>query len=188
MKKQNMGARAFLYPMPVVLIGANVSEKPNYMTLAFCSIVSHTPPVVALGLNKNHYTCKGIDENKTFSVNIPSADMVEVTDYCGIFSGNKKDKAALFTNFYGILKTAPMIAECPINMECKLIKVIDYGSSNQLFLGEIVDTYCREEYLTNGLPDISKFKPLIFTFNDNNYWSVGDRIGQAWNIGKRYNA
>jgi flavin reductase (DIM6/NTAB) family NADH-FMN oxidoreductase RutF len=98
-----------LYPMPVTLIGANVGGKPNYMTVAHVGIMDLSS--VSLGLNKVHYTNRGIKENGTFSVNIAPEALVKETDYCGLVSGAKRDKASLLETFYGVLETAPMIAQ-----------------------------------------------------------------------------
>ncbi|MEM2146315.1 MAG: flavin reductase family protein, partial [Candidatus Jordarchaeaceae archaeon] len=127
MGKKEIGAKNYFYPMPVTLVGANVNGKPNYLTVAFCGMVNLNPPLISVSLNKTHYTNQGIRENKTFSVNIPSAEMAIVTDYCGLFSGSRVDKSQIFETFYGKLKTAPMIKECPLNLECKLVKTLDFS-------------------------------------------------------------
>jgi|YelNatPaOPRAMG01_1025707.scaffolds.fasta_scaffold151061_2 flavin reductase (DIM6/NTAB) family NADH-FMN oxidoreductase RutF len=182
--KKTLGAKTFLYPMPTVLVGAEVDGKPNYLTVAFCGIVHYKPPLIVVALGKSHYTNQGIKANGTFSVNIPSEDMVEIVDYCGIISGREFDKSSLFETFYGTLETAPMIADCPLNLECKLFHTIDFDGSNDIFIGEIVETYVDEKCLTNDLPDITKLKPILFSMYDNNYWKVGGYLGKAWEIGK----
>ncbi len=186
MEKTKIGAKTFLYPMPTVLIGATVNGKPNYNTIAYCGIAQHVPPMVFVTMGKTHYTNSGIKENKTFSVNIPSEDMVKVTDYVGIYSGKRTDKSGLFEAFYGVLGTAPLIKECPLNLECSLIKTIDLGGSNDIFIGEIVESYAEEKYLTDGLPDVQKIRPIIFAMHNNNYWKLGDLLARAWNVGKDY--
>ena len=67
MEKIKLGPQTLLYPMPAVLIGANVNEKPNLMTAAWCGIASHEPPAVAVAVRKNRYTLEGIKKNETFS-------------------------------------------------------------------------------------------------------------------------
>jgi flavin reductase (DIM6/NTAB) family NADH-FMN oxidoreductase RutF len=114
MDKINLGSTVPSYPMPVSLVGAHVDDKPNFMTVAWFSMASYNPPRMAIVLGKNHYTNPGIKENKAFSVCLPSEDMAEVTDYCGIVSGKKTDKSKIFDLFYGELKTAPMIKDCPL--------------------------------------------------------------------------
>jgi flavin reductase (DIM6/NTAB) family NADH-FMN oxidoreductase RutF len=185
MEKEEIGAKCYFYPMPTTLVGANVRGKPNYLTVAYCGMVNVYPPLISVSLNKQHYTNPGIKENKTFSVNIPSAEMAKVTDYCGLVSGSKVDKSELFETFYGKLKTAPMIKECPLNLESKLIKTLELPI-DEVFIGEIVAAYSEERYLTDGRPDIKKIDPIVFSTNDKNYWKVGELIGQAWNIGKNF--
>ncbi len=99
--------------------------------------------MLSIGINKAHYTPEGIRENGTFSVNIPSANMVEKVDYCGLFSGRKIDKSKLFQIFYGDLKTAPMINECPICMECRVIETIDLPS-HFLIIGQIMAAFAEK--------------------------------------------
>jgi flavin reductase (DIM6/NTAB) family NADH-FMN oxidoreductase RutF len=135
------------YPLPIVLVGATVEGKPNFLTIAFFSILSHSPPIVSVSLYKNHYTVKGIKESGAFSVNIPSTDMVAITDYCGIVSGRKVDKSNLFKTFYGQLNTVPMIEECALNFECKLFRTVETGN-NLIFLGEVVSMYANEEVMS----------------------------------------
>jgi flavin reductase (DIM6/NTAB) family NADH-FMN oxidoreductase RutF len=185
MEKIAIGAKTFLYPMPTTLVGANVRGKPNFLAVAYCGIVQHSPAMIAVNSSKAHYTNAGIKENGTFSVNIPSEDMVTITDYCGIVSGKTIDKSTLFETFYGKLETAPMIKECPINLECKLLQTLDYGGTGEIFIGEIVEAYSEERYLTGELPDIKKIKPIVFSMHDNNYWKIGEHLGRV-GIGKKF--
>jgi flavin reductase (DIM6/NTAB) family NADH-FMN oxidoreductase RutF len=179
--KTKVGAENWLYPLPTALVGATVDGKPNYITIAHLGIT--TFETVSLGMGKSHYTNAGIKENKTFSVNIPSERMVKDTDYCGLVSGRAADKASLFKTFYGMLKTAPMIEECPINMEFKLVKTIDFPR-HDVFIGEVVETYCDEDILVNGVADFGKVKPILFVLNDKSYWRLGERLAKAWSVGK----
>ena len=180
--KKELGPRNCLYPMPTTLIGALVGGKPNYITIAHVGIMD--PGTVSLGMNKTHHTNAGITQNGTFSVNIPDEKMVEKTDYCGLVSGKKTDKSALFKTFYGKLKTAPMIEECPVTMECRLVKTVDFPS-HDIFMGEVVSAYCDESVLTDGVLDFDKMRPLLFTMGDRGYWSMGKRVADAWSAGKK---
>jgi flavin reductase (DIM6/NTAB) family NADH-FMN oxidoreductase RutF len=188
MTKKEIGAHNYLYPMPTVLVGATVEGRPNYLTAAFCGMLNVAPPLLGLGLNRKHFTNRGIQANGTFSVNIPSESQVAVTDYCGLVSGRDQDKSALFASFYGKLGTAPMITECPLTMECRLRQSLDLGGPDEIFIGEIIATYCEESCLSRGLPDIRRIRPIIFSFGENSYWKLGDRLGPAWSLGKNYQA
>lgn len=169
--------------MPVTLLGVNVGGKPNFMALGWLSRVNANPPMIGCGVGKHHFTNKGMVENKTFSINIPSAGMMAKTDYCGLVSGKNKDKSGLFDIFYGDLMSAPMINECPLALECRLVNTVE-NPSNNFYIGEIVASYTEEKYLTGGHPDIKKINPLLLTMPDNRYWGVGGYFGDAWKAGK----
>lgn len=186
MNKKALGPKTLLYPMPVVIVGTNVKGKPNFNTIAYCGVAQSQPPMISISMDKRRYTHIGIIENKTFSVNIPSEDMVEVTDYIGIFSGSKIDKSNLFEVFYGQLKTAPMIKECPINIECTVVSVMDFEGKNDMIVGKIIETYSDDKYLSDNIPDIKKVKPIVFTRFDHKYWRIGEYLAQAYEIGKDY--
>jgi len=171
------------YPLPITLTGAMVEGKPNYLTIGYFAILSHVPAIVSVALNKDHYTIAGIKENGAFSVNIPSVDMVKVTDYCGIVSGKAVDKSGLFESFQGLLNTVPMIKECPLNFECRLVQTIEAGD-NFLFIAEVVSTYANEEVLSEGVPDIEKVKPLVLFRADYHSWQFGPRVAGAYSVGR----
>src|SRR5665647_1428390 len=84
MDKTKLGAGSYLLPMPVVLVGANVNDRPNFLTIAYVGMVSHTPAMIEIALRKNRFSSAGIKKNQTFSVNAASAALVNATDYCGI--------------------------------------------------------------------------------------------------------
>ena len=173
----------FVVPMPTVLVGANVEGKPNFMTAAFLGIVNFKPTIIGCGLSPSHRTCDGISESNTFSLNIPSRELVEKTDYCGLYSGKKVDKTGLFDVFYGELGTAPMIGECRLSAECKLIKTEPFDADT-LYLAEVVQVHVDEDVLDGDLLDWQKIDPLIFTFPDKSYWGLGDHVARAWSVGK----
>ncbi|MBU3217383.1 flavin reductase family protein (plasmid) [Clostridium estertheticum] len=186
MDKIKMGNKNYLYPNPIILVGTNVNGKPNYLNVSYCGIVNRIPAMISISLNRSHYTCTGIKQNKSFSINIPSVEMLEVTDYCGIVSGKDVDKSNIFNTFYGGLKDVPMIQECPINMECRVVHELDLGGTNIIIIGEVVQTYSEEKYLTNNIPDLKKINPILVSIYEFNYYNVGEKIGKAWDVGKNY--
>jgi flavin reductase (DIM6/NTAB) family NADH-FMN oxidoreductase RutF len=185
MEKIQINNNAFLYPMPVVLIGTVVDGTPNFMTVAWVSRVNSRPPLVAVAIGKSHHSHKGMQENRQFSVNIPDQKHLEVTDYCGLVSGKQADKSPLFDVIYGHLEFAPMIQQCPVVMECSIVETVNLPV-NTLFIGEIVGAYADNGCLRDGVPDIRKIQPITLTMPDNTYWSVGDPIAKAWSAGKGY--
>jgi len=171
-------------PEPVVIIGANVEGKPNFLTVSLFSIVNFNPLLVAFSSGKKHYTNKGIEENRTFSVNIPTKSQVKITDHIGLVTGEREPKDSLFTSFYGTLKTAPLITETPINLECKLTQIVELPTNN-LYIGEVISTKTSQEFLTDNRIDLEKVKPILLSFSDLKYWTIGEDkpLGKAFNIG-----
>lgn len=181
---QPIGPVNALYPMPTTLVGAIVNGKANFLAVAHVGILNHgTPQYLSIGLAKAHYTNAGIRENRTFSICLPSEDLMVETDYCGIKSGKKVDKSAIFDLFYGELGTAPMISQCPVNMELKLHDVMDF-TTHDIFIGELIQTFADEKVLKEGKIDISKVRPLLFDMASIRYWSLGASLGSCWNAGK----
>lgn len=181
--KVEVGVKNCLYPLPTVLVGAMINGKPNFLAIAHVGIMDHE--CVSLGINKAHFTNKGIKENRTFSINIPSTEMIKITDYCGLVSGKDKSKDDLFKTFYGKIKTAPLIEECPINIECELLDIVDFPN-HDVFIGKIIATHCDESVLKEGVVDLNKVQPILFAMHDRSYWSLGNKIGKAWSIGKEF--
>ncbi|MFP4498055.1 MAG: flavin reductase family protein [Vulcanimicrobiota bacterium] len=177
-------AKGFVIPMPVTVIGTLVNKKPNYMAEGWVVNANNKPRILSISINRNHKTYEAIEQNKSFSINIPSRELMEKTDYCGLVSGEKTEKSQLFTAFYGKLKTAPLIEECPVNFECKVYDIIELPT-NQLVLGEVVSVFADKDCLTDGLPDISRINPLLLTMPDNNYWAECKKVGKAWKEGEK---
>lgn len=185
MEKVKIGAQQLLYPMPALLVGANVEGKPNFMTVAWAGIACGEPAMVSVAIRHPRYTLKGMQENMTFSVNVPSTDQAKVVDYCGLVSGAKVDKIKVckFKVFYGDLGTAPMIEQCPVNMECKIEHMLDLGS-HVLVVGKIGEVYVSRGCLTYEKPDVRKIKPLIWTtIPANEYRGLGEVVGKAFKMG-----
>jgi flavin reductase (DIM6/NTAB) family NADH-FMN oxidoreductase RutF len=172
MEKSKLGPQTLLYPMPAVLVGAMVGEKPNFMTAAWC-----------VALQKIRHTLKGIKEHDTFSINVPSTTIAKQVDYCGIYSGKKRDKSELFNVFFGVLKTAPLIQECAVNLECQVIHTLDL-KSHELVIGEIIETYVTKDCVTDEKPDPEKIDPLIYTPGVMQYQRLGEIVGKAFHMGK----
>jgi flavin reductase (DIM6/NTAB) family NADH-FMN oxidoreductase RutF len=175
----------FSYPMPVALVGATVKGKPNFMTVAWFSRVDYKPSRLAIAIGKSHYTTRGVEEHGTFSLNLPARDLVVPVDYVGLHSGEKVDKAAVFDVFYGELETAPMIAQCSLGVECRVIEKVELDA-DRLYVGEEVAVYAEEEVLTEGRPDLAKIEPYVLAMPANDYFPVGEAFAKAWRVGREY--
>jgi len=184
--KQKIGNMNALYPMPVTVVAALVNGKVNFINIAHVGILNAAPPhLIMLGMGRHHHTNNGIRKQKTFSVNIMSPAQLIAADYVGMVSGAITDKSSVFETFYGELKTAPIIKDCPVSMECRLRDIYDV-KSHDVVIGEIVATYADEAMLTDGLVDLAKVNPLLFDMSSKKYWTVGAAVGDCWRDGKKY--
>jgi flavin reductase (DIM6/NTAB) family NADH-FMN oxidoreductase RutF len=174
-------------PMPVVLVGCRLGSRANFMPAGWCCRANLVPPMLCCGIHRAHATPSGIRETGTFSVNVPSAAQLVATDYCGLVSGAVTDKSEVFEVVWGELGSAPMIADCPVAMECRTVENVSLPS-HDLVIGEIVAAYADPAALRDGQLEIARADPLLLTMPDNSYWSLGSEVGRAWSAGKRLKA
>jgi len=190
MDKIQLGPRTLLYPMPVMVVGSNVNGKANFMVAAWGGIANGEPPMISVAIRPQRYTLIGINQNNTFSINIPSTDLIKEADYCGLVSGHDVDKVDIckFKIFYGKLKSAPLIEQFPVNLECKVEHSLNLGS-HWLIIGRIEETHLSSACSTNGNPDISKIKPATFiTQPAGEYRYLGEYLAKAHSIGRELRA
>ncbi len=187
-KKIKLGKQPIVYPIPIILAGALINNTPNFATLGDVGIMGIKPPIVFISSGQNHYTNQGILKHGTYSINFPSTSLLTKTDYCGIVSGYDIDKSKLFTVFFGELKTAPMIQECPVNLECKVIKKFSI-KHRQIFVGEVIQSYVDKEFVieegsNKRIKNMKKLDPIIYAL-DNYYYKIGEIIGIGYQEGKK---
>jgi len=186
--KMEMGSGPvpILSAYPVIIVGANTDEKPDFTTAAWTGVACSNPPMITVALQHHRYVLKGIRQNMTFSVNIPSTDIVKETDYCGLVSGSKMDKAkdCKFNVFHGKLENAPLVEQCPINHVCEVVQILNLGS-HELVVGKIIETHVSSECMTDGRPDPGKTKPFLFV--GGKYMALGKAVANSFEAGKTVN-
>jgi flavin reductase (DIM6/NTAB) family NADH-FMN oxidoreductase RutF len=125
-------------------------------------------------------------ERKAFTVSLPTEDYVKQADYFGMASGRDEDKFSRsgLTPVKGKLVDAPFVKEFPLALECKLLHSIEIGLHTE-FIGEILDVTADEECLgPDGLPDIEKIRPILFSPEGRKYHGVGRLLGKAFFVGR----
>ena len=130
--------------MPVCLIGAMVKGKANFCTVAWFTMMDDEPPMIAFVLGKDRATKDGIEENGTFSVNIPSELNVADADYCGINSGHEVDKSKVFSVSFGTLRnrtSGRTNARSVRNADCR--RSIEFPGTDMV-IGEVVQVHVDE--------------------------------------------
>ena len=181
-------AKTILLPSPVLIIGTYSSDgKPNIMNAAWGGIACSKPPCISVSLREATLSFHNIKQTKAFTVYIPSDKYLKEADFVGLVSGREFDKfkETGLTPEKSKLVNAPIVKEFPYALECNLVKEVDLGL-HTMFIGEIVGMVADSEVLnSNQLPDIEKVRPMLFgSFGSMAYYKVGDKLGDAFSVGK----
>ena len=160
-----------------------VDQRPNFTTIGDVGLMGINPPIVCISSHADHYLNQGILQNSCFSINFPSTVLLPAVDYCGQHSGRDVDKSALFEVFFGELDLVPLIQDCPVNLECRMIKEFCI-QHRQIFIGEVTQTHVEKAYLSSlepkpSLVDLQELDPILYAL-DNHYYSVGAIIGTGY--------
>ena len=138
-----------LAPVPVVMVTCQDSKnKANIITIGWTGTICSEPPMVSISVRPSRHSYNIIKESGEFVINIPSKKLAKETDLCGVISGSKCDKfheTGLTPGKSNSVK-APIIMECPINLECKVKQEIPLGSHN-MFLAEITSVQVSKEFI-----------------------------------------
>ncbi len=161
-----------LYPIPVVLITA----EDNIITIAWIGTACHDPPMVSAAIRPTRHSHELIKKSGEFVVNIPTKEILEEVDYCGTISGRDVNKFAEtgLTKEKAKKLSAPLIEECPVNIECTLEKMVSLGT-HDLVIGRIVAVNVDEALVENGKVDYNKADLVCYVNGE--YHSIGDIIG-----------
>ncbi len=185
--KTSLGAKTFIYPAPVLVVGSyDKGGRANVMTASWGGICCSDPPCVAVSLRRATYSYANILERKAFTLSIPSEEYIKQIDYFGLVSGKTTDKfaATKLTPVKSKLVDAPYVKEFPLVLECKLLQAIDLGLHTQ-FVGEVMDVKAEETIIGNtGAIDIKKLKPMVFTPDTQDYYGIGGYLGKVFSAGK----
>jgi flavin reductase (DIM6/NTAB) family NADH-FMN oxidoreductase RutF len=127
-------------------------------------------------------------DKKAFTVCLPSSDQAVIADFCGMASGRDTDKLerAGLTAKRGQFADAPVVAEFPVCLECRMIHKLEIGS-HDLFVGEVLASWVNEKYLdANGAADMTALSPIAYApiSGGRQYYALGPSVGKSFEIGK----
>jgi flavin reductase (DIM6/NTAB) family NADH-FMN oxidoreductase RutF len=179
--RRDLKPTTVLYPTPVVL-ATSVDEvgKPNVCTLAASGILSGKPPHVSISIRPSRYSHELISRTREYAINIPTANIVKETDYCGIVSGRTIDKFEVtkLTPIKATKVKPPIIKQCPISLECKVKDIINLGS-HSVFVGEVVNVNVDENVFDQSKNIVyEKLKPITWNPITEEYHGLGERLGK----------
>lgn len=176
MAKVTRGPTTALYPLPAVMVSCGTGKEANIITLAWVGTLCSDPPTIGIGVRPSRHSHGLIQEVGEFVVNLPRADQVRWVDHCGTVSGRDEDKWAScgFTRTDGTEVGVPLIGECPVNIECRLVQTVRLGS-HDLFIGHVVAVQMDDDVLDDGgRLDVKRMEPL--TYMSGEYRRVGQRL------------
>ncbi|MBP3389445.1 MAG: flavin reductase family protein [Clostridia bacterium] len=181
--RKNFGAKAILYPMPVLIIGSyDESGVPDAMNAAWGGISEETE--ISICVSADHKTTKNILARGAFTVSVADADNVVAADYVGVVSGNKESDKITKAGWHAEKSTlvdAPLFAELPLALECTLVS---YDEESCRLVGEIVNVCADERVLgDDGKVDLSKFHPITYDPIHHTYRTLEDVVGKAFSDG-----
>lgn len=182
--RKDFGIKNWLYPMPVLIVGTyNEDGTPNVMNAAWGGIYDTNQVMVCL--SHGHKTTKNIKRTGAFTVSFGTRDTVVACDYVGMVSGNKvldKFARAGFTAIESKFVEAPIVAELPMTVECRLLKFNEDG----ICIGDIVNISVDESVLdSEGNIDRTKLNPICFDAANSSYVTLGETVGKAFSDGKQ---
>ena len=183
--KKNIGNSLALYPTPLVVVGAMVNGKPNWLLVGHLGIIGHDHVMVSLA--STHYTNQGIKESRKLSINIVDEAMLDKADRAGCVSGSKVDKSQLF-DYVVDEAGVPMIPQAPVSMVCSVEDI--YNTKGfESFICTIDATYAEETVLNQeGKLDYRALKPVLFEMPTYEYLRTGEVIGKCMSFGKEEKA
>lgn len=148
MSKLNFKPGTMLNPVPAVMVSCGTEEEHNIITVAWTGIVNSEPPMTYVSVRKQRHSHDMIAETGEFVINMTTEELAFATDYCGVRSGRDVDKfkEQNLTPVKGEKVNCPVIKESPVNLECKVVEVHEYGS-HDMFVAEIVNVQVDEDLM-----------------------------------------
>lgn len=176
-----------LYPLPVVMVSmADKNGKYNIITIGWAGTVCTNPPMVSISVRPERYSYPILRETGEFVINLTTRQLAFATDYCGVKSGRDADK---FSNL-GLTPipadkvNAPLIAESPVNIECRVSRIMPLGS-HDMFLAEVVAVHADEKYMDEKRKfHLEKAEPIVYSHGA--YLVCGEQLGTfGYSVKKR---
>jgi len=179
MAKQQWKPGNMVYPLPAVLVScADKDGNKNMITIGWTGTICSDPAMAYVSIRKSRFSHHMVSETGEFVINLTTEALAHATDYAGVKSGKDIDKfkELNLTPVMGTLEYAPMIAESPVCIECKVENVMELGS-HDMFVGRVVAVHADEAYMDeNGKFDLAKAHPIVYAHGQ--YYGIGKRIGK----------
>ncbi len=168
---------ALIAPLPPVMVSCGDMERSNILTVAWTGITNTIPPKTYISVRPSRHSYNIIKESGEFVLNLTPSSLIKAADYCGIYTGTKVDKFAKcnLTKEEATEVACPLIAECPMSIECKVTDIISLGT-HDMFMADIVAVNVDDSLLDkNGKLDLARAGLAAFAHGE--YFELGKKIG-----------
>ena len=186
--KQNWKPGTVLYPLPAVLVSCGATpEEYNMLTVAWTGTVCTTPPMCYISVRPERHSYAVIRRTGEFVINLTTRSMARATDWCGVRSGRDFDKfrETGLTPVPAERVAAPLIAEAPVSIECRVRQVLPLGT-HDMFLAEVVNVQADEAYIdpATGRFCLERAEPIVDSHGE--YFALGDALGRfGWSVRRK---
>jgi len=187
MGKINWKPGNMVYPLPAVMVSCGeIPEEHNIITIAWTGTICSDPPMCSISIRPSRHSYEIIKRTGEFVINLTTEELAKATDWCGCRSGRKynKWKEMNLTPLSAKVVKAPIIAESPVNIECKVKEVLELGV-HHMFIAEVVNISVDDAYLDEtGAFSFAKANPLVYSHG--HYFGLGEKIGKfGWSVEKK---
>ncbi len=168
-----------IYPLPVVMVSSGDCEANyNIMTVAWTGTICTNPPMCYVSIRKERHSHDIIKDTGEFVINLTTESLAHATDWCGVKSGKEynKFKEMRLTPEKGQIVKAPLIAESPLNIECKVCEIKELGS-HDMFIANVVAVNAEESLIDKGTGDFQLNHAGVITYSHGKYYTLGEKIG-----------
>lgn len=166
MAKQKWKPGNMVYPLPAVMVTCRGKDgKDNILTVAWTGTVCTNPPMAYISVRPSRYSYSMIMETGEFAINLTTEELAFATDYCGVTSGRDVDKfeRCKLHKVQADEVDVPLIEESPVNIECRVREVHEYGS-HTMFVADVLCVHADEKYMNEtGRFELEKSKPLAYS-------------------------
>lgn len=179
MEKISFKPGNMLYPLPVVMVSvADKEGNSDIVTVAWAGTICTNPPMVSISVRPERFSHHMLMETGEFVINLTTKELAFATDYCGVKSGRDVDKwkEMNLTPVMGNVVKVPCIAESPVNIECKVVKVEKLGS-HDMFVAEVVAVQVDDAYMDEKNSfHLSNANPIVYSHGE--YYLLGEKLGR----------
>ena len=177
-----------IYPLPAVMVSCgDCPENYNILTVSWVGTTCSNPAMCYISVRPERHSYPIIKQTGEFVINLTNEPLARATDWCGVKSGrdvNKFEEMHL-TPVQGHVVKAPIIAEAPLSIECKVKQIIPLGS-HDMFLAEVVNVQADEAFIDPQTDTFDLAKAKLIAYNHGEYFRLGEPIGKfGWSVRKK---